>query len=349
MADDKRAQWEPFLKAVSVAPSTETTIVGKSGVRHDILAIGADEKQRRLALIVPAPSGRDAALVQSDIQHANPDWHVIVARPVGIGIHQLAAGLSEYFGTNDLRLIHMLRHKDDVEGFFEGFMNHMKETNRAVLADAPIGWLAYVQQGLRQLHDLRTAWIEPTNPIEAGEHGILRTGGIDLSIAMKISPTGEDLLYGVCPVDLVGISKEEQSTLFHGGHVDDVRAALAKHGIYDYYFPPRDHTVLSIMDRAPTLPTARLREATVVAEKVGHPPSQNALVPSSSSFDEMLDLMKQHNLVIEGTLSVELTADGKAVRNEIKYKPREGFVSKLLNKLEATTIGDILKAIAGGD
>jgi hypothetical protein len=101
MSDDtaKQAFWANFLRALGAQPRSATTIVGASGLQHPILALGADDRQKRLVLVSSDYDARAAAMLQADVQGVLPDVSVVVARPIAIGLPTIAKGLIEYFGA----------------------------------------------------------------------------------------------------------------------------------------------------------------------------------------------------------------------------------------------------------
>ena len=51
---------------------------------------------------------------------------------------------------------------------------------------------------------------------------------------------------------------------------------------------------------------------------------------------QMIDELQEKGLLVEGEAGFELTEAGQSVRGVVKFRPREGFISKLLQRLNVT-------------
>ena len=116
-----------------------------------------------------------------------------------------------------------------------------------------------------------------------------------------------------------------------GNDLDAIRNILKGLGILQYFFPPPDQLALGLIDRA--LPTdddliMQLRSAV----ERGHPFGPNELVPPSPSLTTTIDDLRDKGYVMEGERTLEITETGKTIRETLKFKPREGLVSKIINQ-----------------
>lgn len=333
-------KWHQYLRAVQVSPRSESTLTGASGIKHNLIALGVSESTKRIAAILPAPSGREAALAQADLQLAYPDWNIIVARPATLSLAAFAVRVSEFIGSPHVLLsdlTSLAQRQDDVQAFFKSTFE------RGLWASAPIGFLPYLQQAIQQLENVR--FQNPASITGTSQEEILATPIVDLTRLIEHDPIGEDLMYGVCPIPLLEVGKDELEILFSGSHVDDVKGVLARHNVYQYYFPSRDTTALALIERSGgALEKSKLRLADEMAAKIGHPFGDNAILPPASTFEELLTKMGDAGLCVEGKLSVEISPSGKTVRQEFQYKPRESIVSKIINKLAVSfSLADLFK------
>lgn len=71
------AFWDSFLKAVEVEPRDVQNIIGASGLDHEILALGVDDKAKRIVIVSKEHDSKAAAMMQMDIQTAHPGVHVL--------------------------------------------------------------------------------------------------------------------------------------------------------------------------------------------------------------------------------------------------------------------------------
>lgn len=130
--------WKPVLRAVNAAPQDVQAVRGLSGLEHPCIALGVDEKERRLVVVSAEADARSAALAQADIQAALPDIRVVVARPVAFDMAQLAEGMSAVFGAPEfgpeqLKLID----PENQERGFESRPRHLEAAREAGLR--PLG------------------------------------------------------------------------------------------------------------------------------------------------------------------------------------------------------------------
>jgi hypothetical protein len=56
------------------------------------------------------------------------------------------------------------------------------------------------------------------------------------------------------------------------------------------------------------------------------------LVPQETTLPEVIDALHDRGLIVEGEIGLELATEGRQIRSSIKFKPREGLVSKIINR-----------------
>jgi hypothetical protein len=71
------------------------------------------------------------------------------------------------------------------------------------------------------------------------------------------------------------------------------------------------------------------------APHLGYPFGNPKLV-GLRHLDQVLGDLQQRGMVTEGSVGLEITHDGKKVRYEVTFKPREGVLSRLLNRISVT-------------
>ena len=113
--------------------------------------------------------------------------------------------------------------------------------------------------------------------------------------------------------------------------------------LFQYFFPSPDQLALGLIDRG-GLPPSRVLDYLEAAPQLGHPFGPVEITPESS-LPRMVEALKTLDLVIEGEESSEVTLAGKTIRRSVRFKPREGLISKLLNRL---SISFNLKDLFGG-
>jgi hypothetical protein len=49
-------------------------------------------------------------------------------------------------------------------------------------------------------------------------------------------------------------------------------------------------------------------------------------------MSDMIDVLRERNLLVDGEIGFELTPEGESIRRTIRFKPREGLLSKIINR-----------------
>jgi hypothetical protein len=65
------------------------------------------------------------------------------------------------------------------------------------------------------------------------------------------------------------------------------------------------------------------------APQIGHPFGSAELIPGDVKMGELVDMLKERGFSVEGEVGLELTESGKTSRATVRFKPREGLLSKL--------------------
>jgi hypothetical protein len=105
--------WNKIVQALEAEFVNVPSIRGMSGLYHPVYGLGKDERRRRLIVIVAETSGRNAALVQSDVQALMPEWSVMALRPsAGIILPLLAEFIteSEHWSSQKKRVLKAAAH-----------------------------------------------------------------------------------------------------------------------------------------------------------------------------------------------------------------------------------------------
>lgn len=324
---DQEAQiiWDKFLQAVKVEPKRTEFIRGASGLQHPVKALGVNEDEKRLVIISGETSARAAALAQADIQSALKDHYVVVARPVAINVSLASSAITAAIGSDEIRFSELPSLPDDQKSI-EAFLHPILERllNPAVLAFSSFG--PHLIQIIEQLRNIKFENFLAENSAESATKL-----SINLRDLNRYDPTEMDRLHGVCPVPLYDFTPDEFQSVLSSQEIEDVRDLLTKHDLYQYFFPAPDQLALGIVDRAKIISVDELISQVSQAPSLGHPFAAPELSSSEGSLFEVVDGLKERGLVVEGELSLETTPAGKSLRQTVKFKPREGLVSKVLN------------------
>jgi hypothetical protein len=155
---------------------------------------------------------------------------------------------------------------------------------------------------------------------------------MDLKKLSDLAPMELDNHFGLCPIPLYELGADEVEVLNGGGNIDDVKAILLRYDLIQYFFPAPDQLAIGLVDRGSQSTSALLRQLTA-SPKLGHPFGACEVVKQNSDLAEIIDSLQQRKLLVEGEFGLELSQKGTTMRQSIRFKPREGLVSKLLSRL----------------
>ncbi|HUK99097.1 MAG TPA: hypothetical protein VLV46_15700 [Gaiellaceae bacterium] len=322
--------WKPLLRAVETEPQDVTSVRGASGLDHPVAAVGVDERRKRLVVVSSEPDARSAALAQADIQTALPNVHVVLARPVALNPADFAAAVQTTFGSATVGFAELNRLQ------FEA--NDQEAANKLlapvlmpllgpfIQAVGPLGFTSAISQALVQLSKVKSYSIPATDPAPGSP---AHEFGLDVSALSDLDPQADDRALGICSLPLFAFQPDDLETLARGDS-NFARDLLRRHDALQYFFPSPDQLALGLLDRAPSASTEILQDI-AAAPRLGHPFGEMDLVARGTPLDAVLDALQEKGLVVQGEL--ELTADGEVTRANVKFTPREGVVSKILNRV----------------
>lgn len=334
-SDERRAFWTTFIRAVEAEPVAMNSITGASGLVHPVVAVGIDRSRQRLIIVSGDPDGRSAALVQADVQAAQPDLKVIVARPLAINLAKAAEALVDFFGkaeisNKDLARLSTLQNNTKrlldrrAKQLLEiGVWPAIQALGYAAL-NVPAVWQDVVSQLSHVQFVSMSTEIEQNGPLTPDKGGpIVKFGNLAV-----LDPAEVDRRTGVCSLPLYDLTAEGAEIFHRGVDIEAARHLLKVHDIFQYFFPAPDQLALGLIDKN-RAPQDVLVEWLRRPPEVGHPLGQTELVPSVASLTDVVDSLKERGFSVDGEIGLELTETGKQSRATVKFTPREGFLSKL--------------------
>jgi hypothetical protein len=78
---------------------------------------------------------------------------------------------------------------------------------------------------------------------------------------------------------------------------------------------------------------------------IGHPFSKPELVSAMTPLPDLISALTDRRLLVEGETTIELSEEGRIVRTTVRFKPREGLVTKIINRM---SVSFSLKDLFGG-
>lgn len=340
MADQpNRAFWDAIVRGLEAEPRGAGTVRGVSGLDHPVLAIGVDDKRGRLILVSADHDARSAAMMQADVQATlNPSVSVLVARPVMIDLPSIAKVLTDYFGGANVLPDQITKLVED-EKKLEELIKPASVRMAAAFKAASPHVVSQIVQVIQQLAliDYNVAGVKKEKGhSEPAPFGLARLVDADL--------TERDRELGVCALPLYDLTEQQSERLQNDPKADDVAEILTALGVRQYFFPSPDQTSLALVDRGLTDPDSVARSLTR-AQDLGHPLGPHEIVPVEARTMDVIDALRHEGLVVDGEIGLEVTENGKEARATIRFQPREGIVSKLINRFK---IDLSLKDLFGG-
>jgi hypothetical protein len=331
MEDHARsASWDTLLKSVETEPLEVASLKGASGLNHPILRAGIDEARRRLVVISGESDARSAALAQADIQAEMRGARVVLARAAPINLGVVAEQFARIVGGNVLTREHVAalaeaqKSGDEVS---QKAFNEFAELIKPAIAGyeiATVDWLGFFKEVVHQLSLLAIVY-------DSDEFT-----GFDVSGLVALDPVEVDRRVGVCSIPLYDFDRED-TELFRGStDIEAARDVLRRRGILQYFFPPPDHLALGLIEAAPRSHVRDPLRIVGAAPDAGHPLGPNELVPQDVLFSDLLSVMKEQGLVVEAEACQELSEHGRTTRISVKGQPREGIISKLVNRFSVS-------------
>jgi hypothetical protein len=326
--EEHKRFWDNVLKAAEADPRTEGSIRGASGIYHPAVALGVDESRKRLLIVSAEHDARTAAMAQIDIQSALDGVQVLVVRPVAVDLSEVAKSISESLG----RTVFTTEDLSALSAHSEALGEAIKKHLNAVLA--PLAFLGKIplnvlSQWMSSIQQLGLITFSQSTDEQAPQNNKLT---IDIDKLAKLNPLELDNHFGVCPVPLYQLKPEEVDLLNGEPNLDDVRELLSRRGILQYFFPAPDSLALGLIERGAGSQSV-LEDQLVLAPAMGHPFGSSEIVgEGNANLPAIIDALQTRKFVVEGEVGLEIGPAGRHVRTSIKFQPREGLVSKIINR-----------------
>jgi len=321
----RKSPFNALIQAIEAEPADTTTLVGASGCEHSFLAVGVDRRRRRLVTISGEPLPRIAALVQTDLQAADTSIHVVSARPIIVDIATVARTIQRDLGKSVItrsEWIELKEKRAELDPPGEALEDFVDLLDRNGFLLGVMGQVALATG------EAAERIVDAGGPIP----NVLTDDVFDLSHFTTVDILAADREFGICPIPLCSFSEHDLDLLKDENRVDDVRDLLIRTDVFQYFFPPPDQVALGMIDRARSDRQTLLARLETVPS-LGHPFGATELLQSPQSLPDLIDALQERRFIVEGETCLELAPDGTTVRSTVRFKPREGLVSKLINRL----------------
>jgi len=117
-----------------------------------------------------------------------------------------------------------------------------------------------------------------------------------------------------------------------GSDLEAIRDVMRRQQIFQFFFPSSDQLALGLVDRGLRQPSQVLDELSK-APSLGHPFGPAELTSPQLPIGETIDALQEKGLLVEGDIGLEMTGNAQSIRASVRFKPREGIVSKIANNV----------------
>lgn len=335
---DELKFWNNVLLAIRVKPLELPQIRGVSGLVHQILASGVDETSKRLVVVSGEHDGRSAALVQADIQAAFTDYRVLTIRPAMVSIPKLAKAFQLVVGNpivTDEFFQELSKEGSELKSTFESNLEYAKTFGKSVSVRS----LPQVLDIIQQLAQLK---LYSTDISDGSSKGKFQ---IDLTNILSFDPIADDRKLGICAFPFYDFESPEIEGIATATSVESVSESLRLHDILQFFFPGPDQLALGLVERGIRNSKEVLTEVNN-APTIGHPFGVMEILDPQKSTLDLLDSLEDRKLLVEGEYGYEISEEGLKTRVSVKFKPKEGLISKLFSRFALKI--DIRSIFGGG-
>lgn len=354
--DSQARLWKSFSIARGFEPREMTQLVGVSGHTHHFSSLAIDEKQKRLLSFSSELDPRMAAMVHTDISGNIGDYRLLTARPVTFDFRELATLLQSVAGTLEFDSNAAMASMDtwsksmQMPNFKDMSVEQVLEALKSVLGVASIVVMPFLKAAARSglsLPEQLILLVRQLTLLDWSAMGSTQENRarINLSPLMKVDAQIWDREFGLCPIPLYELTDDDWEVFKSGSDNDAIATRLTDFGISQYFYPPQDHAALAVIDRGIVTPET-VGDAIKKLERIGHPLAPNEFLEASKDVLAVVDELQSRGLVAEGEIGLAVTNPGQEIRALVKYRPREGVFTKLVNRFSVNldiSTKDLLK------
>jgi hypothetical protein len=326
--------WRTLSRAIHAELRETQTIRGVSGIDHPVQAIAVDDKGGRVIIVSAEQNARIAALMQGDIQATMPHINVLVARPIAVDLASMARSLLGGFEKAEVN-VRQLKAKfaefqaldqSSSQRFIDKHVSHLIAPARLALQHVTLPIINQLVGAVQQLSYVDWNQVIQSFSADNKENASVSFEGLTTFDNMAI-----DRQFGVCAIPLYEFTEGDWDLFLSDSRMADVESRLRALNIYQYFFPAPDQLALGLTDKG-IHSENDIVAAVSQSAKLGHPLGDSELVPSTTSLTEIVEALRDLDLVAEGELGVELSTEGRNARLNVKFRPREGLLSKIINR-----------------
>ncbi len=317
--------WEGLFLTLGTEYKDINSIQGASGINHNIQCLGIDENKKRVLIVQNEQDARILAMAQMDIQSRYKDYNILMLRPVPINLSHAFIGLLELFGTvklsqKELNYLTLNDESDDknrirkdrIETAFKSISPQLEIIEKTSLSLVPI-----FKELVHQLSHLK--FLNGFSDIE--------NFSIDFKEMIGFNPIIYDSAVGVCPIPFYNFTVKETESFLSSKNIETNKTILRNHNILQFFHPPIDTLALGFIESGQYKKEKLISDINQVPY-LGHPFGKNEIT-DIKNITEIVDVLREKDLVVEGEINLELTENGLKNRTKVKFSPRESIFKRL--------------------
>jgi len=311
--------WRQFSRAIGARPLDITVLKGASGLEHTAVCVGVDESRHRLIFVSDLPDPRSAILSRGDLQAAFDSFHIIVARIIPVNYARDALHVLEPIASDR----GIIKDPDILSNLFLPAIETLTRLRR--LDVLPQETLDYFSSGISAFGKATTA-----KAPKSDERSPSKESNDLLNRLREHDPLAEDLKYGICPLPLYEFSEEEIGVVSSAKDIHAMQEVLRQRDILQYFFPSPDHLALGLIEHGLSIKGGLLTELRKVPRE-GHPYGKSEITHSRTLL-KTIDELQERGYIAEGESELKVSDKGITIREKMKYRPKEGLISKIINR-----------------
>lgn len=258
-----------------------------------------------------------------------------MARPAPLNLGQAALLLTQLLGktsidSDDIKWLseNSEKEKPALEQTTKQFLDEIFPVVSKSFTFASLNTVAFWKEIIQQISLVEIKSYEDLNLKITDEQ--LNYPIFRLNKLMAFDPIEVDRSMGVCSVPLYEFQASEIEVFHTGKDIDNAREILKRHNVFQYFFPAADQLTLGLIENTKA-PVEMILNQLSKVPSMGHPFGESEIISADVKLFEIISVLKEQGLAIEGEVGLELTPSGMATRSTVRFKPREGLLSKLLN------------------
>jgi len=334
--DERSRFWKNVLSPIDFEINENVKFEGFSGITHRFPVIGQSRDEKTFILISEDPDPVKGILVGSDLNQKETEKNFIVVRPT-------VADTKEIILRSATRLASVGFTKEKLGEYFQNLSGDLDklqgikkenflETIEGTIFEDMFRAMYYstVMNGVNLFESL-VHMVREGLMLDVKD--LFENGGFRFDLLMNKETYSQDITAGACALPLQKFTETDWRNFLSDDAGESAKILLKEIGFYQYFRPPIDQASLALADRG-VADSAVIVQGIAEADSLGHSIDEPELMPDTASLENIIEKLKENKLVVStGELDIQLSREGRKERLNVKFQPREAFISRLIRKI----------------